>query len=101
MSSSNDNPSHYKELEISKILKEQNIITFFAIDTRTNSLVIEFNHKYQPKTKKGIGPVNINNWTNFSEKVVKELVSPPIGIDRSHAILIKGNFDEGTEKNYV
>ena len=69
MSSSNDNnSSHYKKLEISKILKEQDIITFFAIDTRTNSLVIELNHKYQPKTKRAIGPVTINNWTNSLKK---------------------------------
>ncbi len=86
--------SHYKKLEISEILQKEDTITFFAIDTRTNSIVIEFNHKYQPKTKKVIGPADINNWTKFSEKVVKELVSPPIEIDRPYAILIKGNLDQ-------
>ncbi len=55
----NNYPPHYKGLEISKVLREQNIITFFAIDTRTNSIVIEFNHTYQPKTKKVIGPIDL------------------------------------------
>ena len=92
-------PSHYKRLEISKILKEQDIITFFGIDTRTNSVVIELNHKYHQKTKKVIGPINMNNWTKFSEKV-RELMSSPIGFDRNHALLIEENFDEAVEKNY-
>ena len=93
-------PSHYKRIEISKILKEQDIITFLAIDTKTQSIVIELNHKYHPKTKKVIGAININNWTKFSENVVRELISPSMGIDRSHTILIKGNLDKVVEKNY-
>jgi DNA replicative helicase MCM subunit Mcm2 (Cdc46/Mcm family) len=86
---------HYKKLKINEILQKEGIITFFAIDTRTNSIVIEFNHTYhQPKTKKVIGPVDINNWSKFSDKVVKELVSSPIQIDRRVAILVKGNLDQ-------
>jgi hypothetical protein len=80
---------HYKTLPINS-----------TKDTKTKSIVIEFDHKYYPKIKKIIGPININNWSKFSEKVVRELISPPIGFDRNRAILIKGNSDEGTEKNY-
>jgi hypothetical protein len=88
--------SHYKKLEISEKIKELGFITFFAIDTRTNSIIIEFkneHHQQSKMKKKVIGPVDINNWTKFSDKVVKELVSPPIEIDRSKAMLIKGNLD--------
>src|ERR687897_1217580 len=77
--------SHYKKLEISEKLKELDFITSFAIDTRTNSIVIEFKNVYDQQSKmkkKVIGPIDINNWTKFSDKVVKELVSPPIEIDR-------------------
>ncbi len=86
--------SHYKKLEISKKLEELDVISFFAIDIRTNLLIIEFKHGHQPKTKKVIGPIDLNNWTKFSDKVVKELVSPPIEIDRRKAMLIKGNLDQ-------
>jgi hypothetical protein len=45
-------PSRYNDLEINKILEDQKIITFFAIDTKTKSIVIEFNHNTTQKPKK-------------------------------------------------
>ena len=55
----------------------------------------DFNHVYQPKTRKVIGPIDIFDWTKFIEKIVKKkLGSPPVIIDVEDAQLIQGNLDQ-------
>ncbi|MGI9009742.1 MAG: hypothetical protein ACR2F1_00960 [Nitrososphaeraceae archaeon] len=97
MSNNNPYPSYYKKINISESLQNKKILTDFgiAIDLRTNSIVCDFNHKYQPNTKKVIGPIDIDDWTKFIEKTVKnKLGSPPIIIDVEDAQLIQGNLDQ-------
>ena len=97
MSDNNSYPSYYKKINISEALQKKKILTGFgiAIDLRTNSIIWDFNHVYQPKTRKVIGPIDIFDWTKFIEKTVKKkLGSPPIIIDVEDAQLIQGNLDQ-------
>ena len=96
MSDNNSYPSYYKKIKISEALEKENIITDFNIDTRTNSIVIGLNHKYQKSIIRY--PINIKNWTKFSNEFVNELVK--IGVNKPHTLFIKGNIDEKYDKIY-
>lgn len=91
----NNYPDYYKKINKSEVLEKKDILTFFAIDERTLSIVCEFNHSYPPNTRKVIGPIDIDDWTKFIEKTVKrKLAASPVVINSEHAELIQGNLDQ-------
>lgn len=91
----NNYPSYYKKINTSEVLEKKDILTFFAIDERTLSIVCEFNHSYPPNTRKVIGPIDIDDWTKFIEKTVKrKLAAAPVVINNQHVELIQGNLDQ-------
>ena len=91
----NNYPPYYKKLNKSEAVERKNFLTLFAIDLRTISIVCEFNHKYTLRTRKVIGPIEIDNWTKFIDKIVKKkLGSPPGIIDSEDIELIQGNLDQ-------
>jgi hypothetical protein len=95
MTEENNYPPFYKKISKSEVLEKKNILTIFAIDTRTISIVCEFNHKYPANSRKVIGPIDIDNWTKFIEKTVKKkLGSPPVVINNEDTELIQGNLDQ-------
>ena len=95
MTEENNYPPYYKIINKSEVLEKKNILTIFAIDKRNISIICEFNHEYPPNTRKIIGPIDIDDWTRFIDKVVKKkLAAPPVVIKNEHIELIQGNLDQ-------
>ena len=95
MTEENNYPPYYKIINKSEVIKKKDILNLFAIDKRNISIICEFNHEYPPNTRKIIGPIDINDWTRFIDKVVKKkLAAPPIVIKNEHTELIQGNLDQ-------
>jgi hypothetical protein len=91
----NNYPPYYKIINKSEVVEKKGFLTFFAIDERTLSIVCEFNHEYPLNTRKVMGPIDIDNWTNYVGKTVKKkLVALPVEIKKEHVELIQGNLDQ-------
>ena len=82
-------------LQLSKKLQDERIIHSFVKDPRTNSIILEVNHKYDQT--KVIVSINTNNWQKFLNSVEKTLKDKDIGISDYHIRLIKNVLDDNHE----
>lgn len=92
---SNTENSHLIPLELSDELKKEEIITRFEKDTRTNSLILSLNHKYQKKNFIFSIPTKRIDWTAIIDKIAKSLRA--FRMSPEHMLMIEdvihGNYE--------
>ena len=76
----NDGNSDVIELELGPKLKESRIVTSFVLYTGKKTIELLLNHKYESKTV--IFPVDIDNWTEFTNGFETRLKKKGIGQER-------------------
>ncbi len=80
--------SHCIPLELSDDLKQEEIVTRFVKDKRTNSLILSLNHKYKQKNLVFTIPaVNKIDWTSTMTKIIKSLKAN--GISLEHIVMLE------------
>ncbi|HSF50935.1 MAG TPA: hypothetical protein VLA74_09270, partial [Nitrososphaeraceae archaeon] len=77
---------YFIPLQLGKKLQDEEIIHSFVKDPRTNSIILELNHKYD-KTKV-IVSINTKKWENFQKSIEETLKDKDIGISDKHIRLI-------------
>lgn len=88
-----DSSPFFISIPLNKKLEKEEIVSSFVKDKRTNSIVIELNHKYEKN--KVVIPINIKNWLKFLHDVEKRLKDK--GITDEHIKLIKNTLDNNWE----
>jgi hypothetical protein len=92
---SNIENSHLIPLELSDELKKEEIITRFEKDTRTNSLILSLNHKYQKKNFIFSIPTKRIDWTAIIDKIAKSLRA--FRMSPEHMLMIEDVIHENYE----
>jgi hypothetical protein len=92
---SNTENSHLIPLELSDELKKEEIITRFEKDTRTNSLILSLNHKYQKKNFIFSIPTKRIDWTAIIDKIAKSLRA--FRMSPEHMLMIEDVIHENYE----
>jgi hypothetical protein len=71
-------------IELTEDLKEQEIVTNFVFDKRSNLLILSLNHKYKKKTV--VSPVFQNDWLKTTQKFKDQMTSK--GVTEDHADML-------------
>ena len=71
-------------LELSPRLEQEQIVTSYGYDLKTNSLVVELNHKYDKK--RIISKIVKDDWTKTIEKFEHEMKRK--GVSQEHIAMI-------------
>jgi hypothetical protein len=80
--------SHCIPLELSDELKQEEIVTRFVKDKRTNSLILSLNHKYKQKNLIFTIPaVKKIDWTSTMAKIIKSFKAN--GISLEHIVMLE------------
>ena len=82
------------ELELGPKLKESGIVTTFVLYTSKKTIELLLNHKYESKTV--IFPVDIDNWTEFTNGFETRLKKK--GIGQEHVTMLADSLDENWKK---
>jgi hypothetical protein len=95
MNNSSTETSHLIPLELSDELKNEEIITRFEKDMRTNSLILSLNHKYRKKCFIFPIPTKKIDWTAVIDKIAKSLKA--FGMSPGHMLMIEDVMQENYE----
>ena len=79
--------SHLIPMELSHELKNEEIITRFEKDMRTNSIILSLNHKYKEKNFIFTIPTKRIDWTAIIDKIAKSLRA--FGMSPEHMLMIE------------
>ncbi len=87
--------SHLIPLELSEELKNEEIITRFEKDMRTNSLILSLNHKYKKKCFIFPIPTKRIDWIDIIAKIAKALKA--FGMSPGHMLMIEDVMHDNYE----
>ncbi len=87
MSNSSTENSHLISLELSEELKNEEMITRFEKDTRTNCLVLSLNHNYKKKCFIFPIPTKRIDWSAIIDMIAKALKA--FGMSPGHMLMIE------------